>query len=89
MKLPRRRFLHLGTISHVIRELFKMTAGIETLHVPCRGSAPIVTDLLSGEVNAAVDNLPASIQHIKAGKLRAARGHDDNTLASTTRHSNA
>jgi tripartite-type tricarboxylate transporter receptor subunit TctC len=71
MRLPRRRFLHLGTISHVTGELFKMTAGIEMLHVPCRGSAPIVTDLLSGEVNAAVDNLPASIQHIKAGKLRA------------------
>ena len=48
-----------------------MTAGIEMLHVPYRGSAPMVTDLLSGEVNAAVDNLPASIQHIKAGKLRA------------------
>jgi tripartite-type tricarboxylate transporter receptor subunit TctC len=60
-----------GTISHVTGELFKMTAGIEMLHVPYRGSAPMVTDLLSGEVNAAVDNLPASIQHIKAGKLRA------------------
>jgi tripartite-type tricarboxylate transporter receptor subunit TctC len=61
----------VGTISHVAGELFKMTAGIEMLHVPYRGSAPMVTDLLAGQVNAAVDNLPASVEHIKAGKLRA------------------
>ena len=60
-----------GTISQVAGELFKMTAGIEMLHVPYRGSAPMVTDLLGGQVQAAVDNLPASIEHIRAGKLRA------------------
>ena len=61
----------VGTISHVAGELFKMTASIEMLHVPYRGSAPMVTDLLAGQVNAAVDNLPASVEHIKAGRLRA------------------
>ena len=60
-----------GTTSHVAGELFKMTAGIDMLHVPYRGSAPMVTDLLSGQMQAAFDNLPASIEHIRAGKLRA------------------
>jgi tripartite-type tricarboxylate transporter receptor subunit TctC len=60
-----------GSISHVAGELFKMTAGIEMLHVPYRGSAPMVIDLLGGQVQAAFDNLPASIEHIRAGKLRA------------------
>jgi tripartite-type tricarboxylate transporter receptor subunit TctC len=60
-----------GTISHVAGELFKMMAAVNTLHVPYRGSAPMLTDLLAGQVQAAVDNLSASIAHIRAGKLRA------------------
>jgi tripartite-type tricarboxylate transporter receptor subunit TctC len=60
-----------GSTSHVAGELFKMTAGVNMLHVPYRGSAPLVTDLISGQVQAAFDNLPASIEHIRAGKLRA------------------
>ena len=60
-----------GTISHVAGELFKMTADIDMLHVPYRGAAPMGTDLLAGQVEAAVDNLPASISHIRSGKLRA------------------
>ncbi|HEY7247913.1 MAG TPA: tripartite tricarboxylate transporter substrate binding protein [Xanthobacteraceae bacterium] len=60
-----------GTISHVAGELFKLKAGIQMLHVPYRGSAPMVIDLLSGQVNAAIDNVPSSLEHIKAGKLRA------------------
>jgi tripartite-type tricarboxylate transporter receptor subunit TctC len=59
-----------GTISHVVGESFKMKAGINMLHVPYRGSAPMLVDLLGGQVQAAVDNLPASIEYIKAGKLR-------------------
>jgi tripartite-type tricarboxylate transporter receptor subunit TctC len=59
-----------GTTSHVAGELFKMMAGIHMLHVPYRGSAPMVTDLLGGQVQVAFDNLPASIEHIRAGKLR-------------------
>jgi tripartite-type tricarboxylate transporter receptor subunit TctC len=60
-----------ATVSHVSGELFKMTAGIDMVHVPYRGSAPMVTDLLGGQVQAAFDNLPASLEHIRAGKLRA------------------
>jgi tripartite-type tricarboxylate transporter receptor subunit TctC len=60
-----------GTLSHVVGELFKLNAGIDLLHVPYRGSAPMVTDLLGAQVEAAFDNLPASIEHIKSGKLRA------------------
>jgi tripartite-type tricarboxylate transporter receptor subunit TctC len=59
-----------GTISHVAGEMFKMTAGIQMVHVPYRGSAPMVTDLVGGQVLAAVDNLPASIEYIRTGKLR-------------------
>jgi tripartite-type tricarboxylate transporter receptor subunit TctC len=60
-----------GSISHVAAELFKRAAGVDMLHVPYRGSAPMLTDLLGGQVQAAFDNLPASIEHIRAGKLRA------------------
>ena len=61
----------IGTPGHVGGELFKMMTGVTMLHVPYRGSAPMVTDLLGGQVQAAFDNLPVSIEHISAGKLRA------------------
>jgi tripartite-type tricarboxylate transporter receptor subunit TctC len=57
--------------SHLCGELFKLMTGIEMLHVPYRGSAPMLVDLLSGQTQLAFDNLPASIEHIRAGKLRA------------------
>ncbi len=60
-----------GTISHVAGILFKTQAGIEMTHVPYRGSAPLVIDLLSGQVQSAFDNLQSSITYIKQGKLRA------------------
>jgi tripartite-type tricarboxylate transporter receptor subunit TctC len=60
-----------GSLSHVTGELFKTMAGIEMLHVPYRGSAPMITDLMGGQVMVAFDNLPASVEQIKAGKLRA------------------
>jgi tripartite-type tricarboxylate transporter receptor subunit TctC len=60
-----------ASISHVAGELFKMVAGVDLVHVPYRGSAPMLIDLLGGQVQAAFDNLPASIEHIRAGKLRA------------------
>jgi tripartite-type tricarboxylate transporter receptor subunit TctC len=60
-----------GTIAHVGGELFKMNADVQMTHVPYRGSAPMVTDLLAGQVNAAFDNLPSSIEFIRQGKLRA------------------
>ncbi len=59
------------TISHIAGEFFKMSAGVDMLHVPYRGSAPLVTDLLGGQVQAAFDNLPTSIEYIRTGKFRA------------------
>jgi len=60
-----------GTGSHLAGEQFKMMARINMLHVPYRGSGPMLNDLLGGQIEAAFDNLPSSIQYIKAGKLRA------------------
>jgi tripartite-type tricarboxylate transporter receptor subunit TctC len=60
-----------GTISHIAGVLFNTQAGVEMVHVPYRGSAPLVVDLLAGQVSAAFDNLQSSIGYIKAGKLRA------------------
>jgi tripartite-type tricarboxylate transporter receptor subunit TctC len=60
-----------GTLTHVAGELFKMMTGIDMVHVPYRGSAPAVTDLLAGNVTVMFDNMPSSIEQIRAGKLRA------------------
>jgi tripartite-type tricarboxylate transporter receptor subunit TctC len=59
-----------GAVSHVTGELFKVMAGVNLLHVPYRGSAPALTDLISGQVQVMFDNVPSSIEHIRAGKLR-------------------
>jgi tripartite-type tricarboxylate transporter receptor subunit TctC len=61
----------VGTPPHVAGELFKMTAGINFVHVPYRGTGPMLTDLIGGQVQVAFDPLPASIEHIRGGKLRA------------------
>ena len=60
-----------GTSIHLSGELFKSMAGVNMLHIPYKGSAPAVTDLLAGQVNMMFDNIPSSLPHIKAGKLRA------------------
>src|SRR5262245_10351225 len=60
-----------GSVTHVSGELFKMMTGVNMLHVPYRGSAPALTDLISGEVQVMFDNLPSSIEHIRTGRLRA------------------
>jgi len=60
-----------GTSIHLSGELFKMMTGLKMTHVPYKGSAPMLTDLLAGQVQVTFDNLPSSIGHIKAGKLRA------------------
>ena len=59
-----------GTGSHLAGELFKMMAGIKMVHVPYRGSGPMLVDLLGGQVQVAFDNLPSSIEYIRAGRLR-------------------
>jgi tripartite-type tricarboxylate transporter receptor subunit TctC len=61
----------IGTPPHVAGELFRMMAGVNLVHVPYRGTGPMLTDLIGGQVQVAFDPLPASIQHIRAGKLRA------------------
>jgi tripartite-type tricarboxylate transporter receptor subunit TctC len=60
-----------GTPPHVAGELFTAMAGIEVVHVPYRGVAPAITDLLSGRVQVLFDPLPSSIGYIRSGKLRA------------------
>src|SRR6516164_5100818 len=61
----------IGSTSHLAAELFKFMTGVDMRHVPYRGSAPALIDLLSGEVQVMFDLLPASIGYIRAGKLRA------------------
>jgi tripartite-type tricarboxylate transporter receptor subunit TctC len=60
-----------GSSQHVAGELFKMMAGVDLVHVPYRGVAPALTDLLAGQVQVLFDTVPASLPHIRAGKLRA------------------
>jgi tripartite-type tricarboxylate transporter receptor subunit TctC len=60
-----------GTSIHLSGELFNSMAGTKMQHIPYKGSGPMLIDLISGQVNMAFDNLSASIQHIKAGKLKA------------------
>jgi tripartite-type tricarboxylate transporter receptor subunit TctC len=60
-----------GTISHVAGELFKTRAGISMIHVPYRGGAPMVADLIGGQVEVALDVVAGSLPHIRSGAVRA------------------
>ena len=60
----------VGTSIHVASELFKMMAGIDMIHVPYRGGAPAMTDLMGGQIQVVFNPVPESMEHIKAGKLR-------------------
>ena len=60
-----------GSVAHVTGEWFKMMAGIDMQHVPYRGAPLALADLLNGQVQVMFDNLPSSIEHIRAGRLRA------------------
>src|ERR1700730_9316160 len=59
-----------GSTIHVSGELFKIMTGIDMVHVPYRGGAPALTDMISGQVQVMFDNVPTSIEFIRAGKLR-------------------
>src|SRR5712671_5092144 len=61
----------IGSVSHMAGELFKGMAGVNMVHVPYRGLAPALTDLLGGQVQTIFSTTPPSIAHIRAGKLRA------------------
>jgi len=68
-----------GTSIHLSGELFKVMAGVQMTHVPYKGSAPALTDLIGGQVQLMFDNLPSALPQIKGGKLRAV------AVTSTTR----
>jgi tripartite-type tricarboxylate transporter receptor subunit TctC len=59
-----------GSTIHVSGELFKMMTGINMVHVPYRGGAPALTDMVGGQVQVMFDNMPTSIEFVRAGKLR-------------------
>ena len=59
-----------GTAQHLAGELFKIMTGVDMVHVPYRGDAPALTDLIGGQVQVMFGNMPSSIEHIRAGKLR-------------------
>jgi tripartite-type tricarboxylate transporter receptor subunit TctC len=61
----------IGTSNHMSGELFKMMADVNLVHVPYRGTAPALTDLISGQVQAIFDNMATSIEYIRNGRLRA------------------
>jgi tripartite-type tricarboxylate transporter receptor subunit TctC len=61
----------VGNATHLAGELFKTMTHVEMTHVPYRGAAPAVTDLLGGQVQVYFGSLPATIEHIRAGRLRA------------------
>jgi tripartite-type tricarboxylate transporter receptor subunit TctC len=60
----------IGTVVHVAGELFSAMAGVDLVHVPYRGLAPAVTDLLGGQVQAIFSTMPPVVEHIGAGRLR-------------------
>jgi tripartite-type tricarboxylate transporter receptor subunit TctC len=61
----------IGSSQHMSGELFKMMAGIDMTHVPFRGTAPALTNLRGGQVQVMFASMPASIEHVRSGKLRA------------------
>jgi tripartite-type tricarboxylate transporter receptor subunit TctC len=61
----------IGTLAHMAGELFKMMAGVNMVHVPYRGVAPALADLITGQVQLIFDAVTTSIEYIRAGTLRA------------------
>jgi tripartite-type tricarboxylate transporter receptor subunit TctC len=60
-----------GTTSHVVGELFSMMAEVDMVHVPYGGAGPVLTNMLGGQVQVTFDSMASSIEHIRAGRLRA------------------
>ena len=60
-----------GTLNHLLGQVFARAAGIEFTHVPYRGSAPALTDTISGTLPAIMESLPIALPHLRAGRLRA------------------
>ncbi len=70
-----------GSLGHMMGETFKYSAKVDMTHVPYRGAAPALNDTLGGQVQVLFDNLPASLPHIQAGRLRARAGASDKRVA--------
>jgi tripartite-type tricarboxylate transporter receptor subunit TctC len=61
----------IGSTGHLAGELFKMMAGVDMIHVPYRGNAPALTDLIAGQIEVVFPSLGSSIEYVKTGKVRA------------------
>src|SRR4051812_15513782 len=61
----------VGSLGHLIGETFKHAAKVDLVHVPYKGAGPALNDALGGQIQVLFDNLPSSLPHIQAGKLRA------------------
>jgi len=72
----------VGSLGHLTAETFKYSAHVELTHVPYRGAGPALNDTLAGRVQVLFDNLPSSLPHIKAGRLRALAVAADKRVAS-------
>jgi tripartite-type tricarboxylate transporter receptor subunit TctC len=71
----------VGSLGHLIGETFKYSARVDMAHVPYRGAGPALNDALAGQVQVLFDNLPSSLPHIHAGKLRALAVASDKRIA--------
>jgi tripartite-type tricarboxylate transporter receptor subunit TctC len=69
-----------GTQPHLLGEMFKLQAGISLVHVPYKGAAAAITDLLSGQVQMEFENIPLLLPHVEAGKLKAVAIADERRL---------
>jgi len=72
----------IGSLGHLLGETFKYSAKVNLTHVPYRGAGPALNDALGGQVQVLFDNLPSSLPHIQAGKLRALAVGNDKRVAS-------
>ncbi len=60
----------LGSTGHLSAELFKAAAGVKMTHIPYKGSAPTLADLVGGQIQVVIDNLPPYLPHVQSGKIR-------------------
>ena len=74
-----------GTSVHLSGEMFMAMTGVKMQHVPYRGAAPAITDMLGGQVQVIFDNMPSIIQHIRSGALARAGGDHGGALAAAAR----
>ena len=75
-----------GSAIHLAAELFKSMAAVDLVHAPYRGSAPAMTDLLSGHIQVMFENIPTALQHIRAGSIRPLGVTSSEALVPAARH---